>query len=107
MIFDVGNVLVNVWKVWKEDREFQAWVKMVMSTVYSGFIAFTGTTGIALVAKTSPWVAVGSGLIACAVSVFSVMLRYPQAKSLMISVPGEVEKQYEVANQSVSEPESK
>lgn len=104
LIFDLPGAAVSLYKVIRTDRELADWVRLILSSVFSGFIALTGTWGIALIAHSNPWVAFGSGLIACAVSVFSVVLRMKQGRTLLISVPGEVEKQYEVANQSVSEP---
>ena len=107
LIFDLPGAAVQLYKVIRQDRELADWVRLVLSSVFSGFIALTGTWGIGLVAHQLPWVAFGEGLIACAVSVLSVVLRMKQGRSLMISVPGEVEKQYEIANQSVSEPVNK
>jgi hypothetical protein len=105
--FDIGNLLVNLWKVWKEDREFQNWVKLGLSCGFSGFIALTGTWGGALVAHSQPWVAFGLGLCACAVAVFTVLVRMPQGKSLLIAVPSEVAKQYAAAGQTIEEPVKK
>ena len=107
LIFDLPGAAVSLYRVIRTDRELADWVRLVLSCVFSGFIALTGSWGIALVAHVTPWVAFGTGLIACAVSVFSVLLRMKQGRTLMISVPGDVEKQYEDVNQSVTEPEKK
>jgi hypothetical protein len=102
LIFDLPGAAVSLYKVIRQDRELADWVRLILSSVFSGFIALTGAWGIALVAHTQPWSAFGTGLIACAVSVMTVVLRMKQGRSLMISVPGEVEKQYEIAGQSNS-----
>jgi hypothetical protein len=107
LIFDLPGAAVSLYKVIRQDRELADWVRLVLSTIFSGFIALTGTWGIGLVAHQLPWIAFGEGLIACAASVMAVLLRMKQGRSLMISVPSDVEKQYEALNQSVTEPESK
>lgn len=108
MLLDLGNVLVNLYKFWKQDAETQAWVKLLLSTGFSAFIALTGATGSALVAKQPAPIAVGMGLIACAVSVLSVLLRAPQGRSLMLSVPQGVVKQYQAPEgQTIIEPTKK
>ena len=104
LIFDLPGAAVSLYKVIRTDRELADWVRLILSSIFSGFIALTGTWGIGLVAHQLPWVAFGEGLIACAVSVFSVVLRMKQGRTLLISIPGDVEKQYEIENQSVSEP---
>jgi len=104
---DLGSAAVLLYKTVRQDRELADWVRLILSSVFSGFIALTGTWGIGLVAHQLPWVAFGEGLIACAVSVFSVVLRMKQGRTLLISIPSDVEKQYEIENQSVSEPEAK
>lgn len=90
MIFDLGNLLVNLWKVWREDREFQAWVRLVLSTIYSGVVAFLGVDGAALVAGVFWLKALGMGLVATAVAISGILLRSPQGKSLMLSLPPSV-----------------
>lgn len=95
MLLDLGDILVNLYKVWKQDRELQAWIKLGLSTFYSGFLGFTGAWGSALVAHVNPWVAFGAGLLGCSTSVLSCLLVSPQARSLILSVPQDVVKQYQ------------
>lgn len=95
MIFDVANALVNLWGTWKKDRELQAWMRLFISTFYSGFISLCGTMGLALIAKTGFMVSLGIGMVSCSVSVLSVMLRLPQGRSLMLSINQEVVKEYQ------------
>jgi uncharacterized membrane protein len=87
---DLGAMLVNLWITWKKDREFQAWVRLVISTIYSGIIAFLGTDGALLIAHVNWLVALGSGMVAAATSISGILLRSPQGKSLMLSLPREV-----------------
>jgi hypothetical protein len=63
-----------------------------MSTIYSGVIAFLGTDGAALILGVFWMKAMGSGMVAAAVAITSVLLRAPQGKSLMLSLPGSVVK---------------
>ena len=107
MIFDLGNLLVNLWKTWKEDREFQAWVKLVLSTIYSGFLGLTGAWGTALVSGSRSWVAFGYGLLGCGSSVLMVLLKSKQAHGLLISAPQTVVKQYQANSETVMEPGKK
>ena len=102
LIFDLPGAAVQLYKVIRQDRELADWVRLVLSAIFSGVVSLTGAWGLALVSHTQPWVAFGMGLVACAVSVMTVVLRMKQGKSLFISVPGEVEKSYEVAGQSNS-----
>lgn len=102
---DFGAVLVNLWKFWKQDQELQAWIKLGLSTFYSGFIAFTGVCGAGLSAGGRWSVSIGSGLLACSVAVLAVLLRSPQARSLMLSVPQSVIEKYQDAQgQTTIEP---
>lgn len=108
MILDIGNLLVNLWKTWKEDREFQAWVKMVMSTVYSGVIAFLGTMGAKLVSGSPTAISLGYGMVAAASAILGVMLISPQARSLILKLPTPVVSQYQQdANAGMSTIEEK
>jgi hypothetical protein len=107
LIFDLPGAAVALYGTIRRDRELMDWLRLILSCVFSGFIAGMGSWGIALVSHVNPWVSFGTGLIACSVSVFSVLLRMKQAKTLLISVPSDVEKQYEIGNQSVMEPEAK
>lgn len=101
MIFDLGNLLVNLWKTWREDREWQAWLKLILSTIYSGVLGLMGAWGAALIAHAMPWVAFGSGLLGCAASILSCLLSSPQARSLVLSVPQGVVKQYQAEGETV------
>lgn len=85
--FDLGNVLVNLWSSWKRDKEWQAWLRLILSTIYSGVIAFLGTDGLALVAGAHWLVALGSGMIAAAASVTGVLLSTQQGRSISLSLP--------------------
>ena len=107
MIFDLGNMLVNLWAAWRKDKEFQDWIRLLLSCHFSGFIAFTGAWGGALMVGKAPWFAFGSGLVACAVAIFTVLLRMKQGRSLMIVVPTQVEQSYESAGQTVVNPVEK
>ena len=104
LIFDLPGAAVALYKVIRQDHELADWIRLILSCMFSGFIALTGVWGISLTSHASPWVAFGTGLIACSVSIFSVLLRMKQGRTLMVSVPGDVEQKYEVTNQSVSEP---
>lgn len=107
MIFDVAGALVSLYGVIRKDHELQDWLRLILSSVFSGFIALTGVWGAALVAHVTPWPAFGSGLCACATAVLTILLRMKQGRSLMIAMPNEVEKQYEAAGQSIVEPVDK
>lgn len=87
IIVDLGSALVNLWGVWKRDREFQAWIRLIVSTAYSGVIAFLGTDGALLVAGVFWLKALGSGMVAASVAITGVLLRSPQGKSLVLSLP--------------------
>jgi hypothetical protein len=100
LIFDLPGAAVQLYKVIRQDRELADWIRLILSSIFSGFIALTGVWGGSLMAHTPPWAAFGTGLVASAVSVLTVVLRMKQGKSLFISIPGEVERDYEVAGQS-------
>lgn len=102
LIFDLPGAAVQLYKVVRQDRELADWVRLVLSSIFSGVIALMGAWGGALVAHVVPWVAFGTGLVAAAVSVLTVVLRMKQGKSLFISIPGDVEHEYEIAGQSNS-----
>lgn len=89
MIFDLGNLLVNLWKVWKEDRELQAWIRLILATFYSGTITFSVTCGSAFLSGSHELVAVGLGLVSGASAVTAVLMRAPQTRGMFFSVPVE------------------
>ena len=101
MLLDLGNTLVNLWMAWRKDKEFQEWVKLVLSTAYSAFLGLFGSWGTALIAGSKPWIAFGYGLCGATVSVLTVLLRSPQARGLLISAPQSVVKQYQDETQVV------
>lgn len=107
MIFDLGNLLVNLWKAWKEDRELQDWIRLFLSCGFSGFLGLTGTWGALLMAHEPAWYAFGGGLCACAVSVLTVLLRMKQGRALMVAAPTSVVQTYQKTNETVIEPEAK
>ncbi len=92
---DIANALVNLWGVWKKDKEFQAWLRLVLSTVYSGVIAMLVATGGALTSGTRTSVAVGIGLTAAGLAIFGVLLKQPEGRSLLLSLPTSVVEQYQ------------
>jgi hypothetical protein len=106
-ILDLPGAAVKLYQVIRADRELQDWLRLIFSCGFSGFIALTGTWGGALVAHSQPWVAFGLGLCACAVAVFTVLLRMPQGRSLMIAVPSSVAQQQIEAGQTIEEPVAK
>jgi hypothetical protein len=106
-IIDLPGAAVKLYSVIRSDRELQDWLKLILSSVFSGVIALTGIWGGALVIHTAPWIAFGMGLCAGAVAVFTVLMRMPQGRSLMVVVPTQVEQQYEAAGQTVEEPVTK
>ena len=92
---DLANLGVGLYRVWKEDRELQAWIKLVLSLAFSGVISFLGVSGQQLYA-THVWaVSVGAGFIASATSMLSVLLASPQGRSLVTSVPQSIIKDYQ------------
>lgn len=87
MLLDLGSLLVNLWKAWKQDQELQAWVRLVLSTFYSYAVTFSSVCGASLMAsKPVPW-AIGSGLLAGASAVTAILLRAPQTRNMFFSVP--------------------
>lgn len=104
MIFDLGSMLVNLYGTIRKDRELQDWFRLILSSVFSGFIAFTGTWGAVLMAGKPAWFAFGSGLCACSTAVFTIMLRMKQGRSLMIAAPGSVVEQYQTTSQTIEQP---
>lgn len=93
MIFDVGNVLVNLWKIWKEDREWQAWIRLILSTIYSAIISFSFATGTAILSGKSGLLATGYGLLGLATGISATLLRSPQTRGMVFSLPtGAVDK---------------
>lgn len=97
---NIGMALVNLWKEWKVDKEWQAWLKLVLSTGYSAVIAFLGTDGIMLMAGVHWLTALGTAMLATAVSIVGVLLRQPQGRSLMLSLPANVVAEYQKAENS-------
>ena len=104
---DLAGAAVTLYKTIREDRELQDWLRLILSCVFSGFVALTGTWGSLLVSHQGPWMAFGGGLCACAVAVLTVLLRMKQGRSLMIAAPSSVVVEYQKDNQTVVEPEGK
>lgn len=100
MIFDLGNLLVNLWKTWKQDREWQAWLRLILSITFSGIIALTGVTGEQLAAGTVWLVSLGYGLVAASISMTTVLLTSPQGRSLVTSLPQSVIRDYQEKDQT-------
>ncbi len=92
---DIANALVNLWGAWRKDREFQAWLRLVLSTVYSGIIAMLVATGGALTSGTRTSVAIGIGLTAAGLAIFGVLLKQPEGRTLLLSLPTSVVQQYQ------------
>ena len=107
LVFDLPGAAVSLYKVIRQDRELADWVRLILSSVFSAFIAFTGTWGTGLIAHQQPWIAFGEGLCACAVAVFTVLVRMPQGRTLMVAVPSEVAQKYEAEGQTIEEPDKK
>ena len=104
LVLDLPGAAVKLYQVIRQDRELADWIRLVLSTVYSGAIGTLGTIGIMLVSHASWPVSIGTGLIAGTVSVVTVLLRMKQGRSLMIAMPSDVEKAYEISNVSVTNP---
>lgn len=104
LVFDLPGAAVALYKAIRQDRELQDWLRLVLSCGFSGFIALTGTWGALLLAHDPAWYSFGGGLGACAVAVFTVLLRMKQGRSLMVVAPTATVKQYEADNQTVVEP---
>ena len=106
-ILDLPGAAVSLYSAIRSDRELQDWLRLILSSAFSGVIAMTGTWGGMLMTHSQPWIAFGGGLCAFAVAVFTVLMRMPQGRSLMVAVPTQVEKQYEAAGQTIEEPVTK
>jgi len=91
VISGVGGLILS--KI--EHGEVQNWIRLLLSVFFSAFISFLGPCGFLLVAG-KPWsVAVGYGMIFTSVCVFSLLLRSPQGRTLMLVVPQSVTKAYQ------------
>ena len=95
MFFDVAGALVKLYQVIRQDRELQAWIKLILSTFYAGLLGLLGGWGGALLAGKAAWWAFGAGLMSSATGVFTVLLRSPQARSLWIVAPQSVVSKYQ------------
>ncbi len=99
---DIANALVNLWSAWRKDKEFQAWIRLILSTGYSGVIAFLGIDGAVLLSGAHWLTALGSGLLAAASAITGVLLRSPQGKKLMLSLPEPVVEEVQKAQGQVT-----
>ena len=104
---DLPGAAVSLYKVIREDRELQGWLRLIFSTGFSGYLGLCGGWGGALALHVAPWPAFGAGLLGSAVSVLSVLTRSQQARSLLISVPQPVIQKYQAEGETVIEPEAK
>jgi hypothetical protein len=111
LVFDLPGALVQLYGVIKKDQQLAAflgritdWVKLILSCVFSGLIALLGAWGAALLSHSTPWVAFGYGLGGSAVAIFTVLLRMPQGRSLMLAVPKSTVEQYATDEQTIIEP---
>lgn len=90
LIPGIGDIFVNLWSAWRKDRELQAWIRLGLSTFYSGLISFLTTTGFQLIHHI-PWpIAIGMGLVVSAGAIFTVLTVSPQGRSLVIKLPAPV-----------------
>ena len=104
---DVAGAAVKLYQTIREDEVIAQWLQLIFSTVYSGFLGLCGGWGAALVAKVNPWVAFGSGILACGAAVLAVLLNDLQGRKLLLVAPTAVVTQYQANGQTVIEPATK
>lgn len=97
MIFplDLGNALANLYTTLRRDKELLAWLALFMCCFFSAWISGAGVMGGMLMADKPLLMAVGGGLSASAASVMGVLLRHPQGRKLLLSVPQSVVEKYQ------------
>jgi hypothetical protein len=78
-----------------EHGEIQNWIRLLLSVFFSAFIGFFGPCGFLLIAG-KPWaIAIGWGMVWMTVCVFSLLLRDPRGRTLMLVVPQSITKAYQ------------
>ncbi len=78
--------LVKLYQVVRQDRELQAWIKLLLSTFYSGLVTFMTATGTAGLAHDSPFISVCYGLLASSGAIVAVLMRAPQTRGMFFRV---------------------
>lgn len=94
---DLANALTNLYLGLRRDKELMAWLGLILSCWFSGWVAFAGVTGGMLASGQGVWVSVGGGLSANATVVLGVLLRSKQARTLLLTVPARVIEEYRKA----------
>lgn len=72
---------------WLRDRIFQKWFNLLFELVWSGILSFLFVCGSALVAKTSPAISIGAGMVMSAITMTIVFRRSPLTKGLLLVLP--------------------
>lgn len=92
---DLPGALVKLYTTIKRDAELMAWLGLFLSCFFSAWVARWGAEGAMLLAGQSELMARGGGLVAGATSVLGVLLRSPQARTLLLSLPQDVVRKYQ------------
>jgi hypothetical protein len=94
---DVAGALVKLYTTLKRDKELMNWLNLFISTFYSGLIAFLGIDGAMLIAGKTALLAKGYGLVSAATAILGVVLRSPQGRSMVLSLPQKAVVDYQEA----------
>jgi hypothetical protein len=87
----IGSIILS--KI--EHGEIQNWVRLLLSCFFSGFIGFFGPCGFLLIAGKPLGLAIGWGMVSMSVCVFSLLLRDPRGRTLMLVVPASITRAYQ------------
>jgi hypothetical protein len=101
-MIDPVSALATYMLKWLLAGRLRAFVRLVMSLVVSSTATFCGTMGISLWALQTQYplglvwtLSAGNALIATAGVIVWIVRRSPDAKGLMLAVPGDVEREFE------------
>ena len=104
---DIAGAAVKLYQTIREDRVIAAWLQLIFSTGYSGFLGLCGGWGVALVAGKAPWIAFGAGALGSGAAVLAVLLQDPQGRKLLLVAPSAVVTQYQANELTTIQPTAK
>lgn len=108
LLIDPLDAIVKAVFLWRDEREREQWIRLIMSIAFSDIIAFFVVVGTSLVATREWTVSIGSGMIIVATITLALLLKSPLASKLtLVLTPEETEAYQQQLNKGLTTIEPK
>ena len=103
MIVDLVGIVPSIITAWKGANRAKAWGRLIFSMVFSGITSFYGVAGATRLAGQPEIMADGAGMLAVAVSLFTLFKASRLTRKMMIALPSDMVNRAEEANMTTVE----